>query len=101
MSAPGHRKLRNQLSYVRGQAEGVLGMVDTGASPAEIVVQIRAMRAGLERALSLAIESSARERLARELETRARACPGLCDYCEDLLAIVDQLDLRDIIREVA
>lgn len=95
------RKLRNQVNYLRGQAEGVGRMIDEGQAEADIVVQLRAMRAGIDRALRLALEGSARERLALEIRARVLACPGLCDYCDDLTAIIDELDLSRILGKVA
>lgn len=95
------RKLRNQMNYLGGQAQGIVRMVDAGATDADVVVQLRAMRAGIDRALRLAMEASARERLARELEARVLACPGLCDYCDDLNAIVAELDLADVVQTAA
>ena len=95
------RKLRNQVNYVRGQAEGIGRMLDTGSPSSEVVVQLRAMRAGIDRALRLALETSAREQLSRELRARVLACPGLCDYCDELTAIVDELDLSEVIGKLA
>lgn len=95
------RKLRNQVSYLRGQAEGINRMIDEGKADADVVVQLRAMRAGIDRALRLALEASAREQLARELRARVLACPGLCDYCDDVDTIIAQLDLREILAKVA
>lgn len=95
------RKLRNQVNYIRGQANGVARMVEADAAAADLVVQLRAMRAGIDRALRLALETSAREQLARELEARVLACPGLCDYCDDLMKIIAELDLKEIIGKVA
>lgn len=95
------RKLQNQVSYLRGQAEGINRMIDEGKADADVVVQLRAMRAGIDRALRLALEASAREQLARELRARVLACPGLCDYCDDVDTIIAQLDLREILAKVA
>lgn len=95
------RKLRNQVMYVRGQAEGIGRMLDAEASSADVVVQLRAMRAGIDRAMRLALEESARQQLARELEARVLACPGLCDYCDDLNAIINELDLAEVIGKVS
>lgn len=95
------RKLQNQVSYLRGQAEGISRMLVAGSSDADVVVQLRAIRAGTDRALRLALEASAREQLARELEAKVLACPGLCDYCDDLNAIVAELDLREVLAKVA
>ncbi len=101
MAQPPRRKLRNQVNYLRGQAEGVGRMLENGSASADVVVQLRAMRAGVERALRLALESSAREQLARELRARMLACPGLCDYCDELDAIIAELDLTEVIGKVA
>lgn len=101
MAQPPRRKLRNQVNYLRGQAEGIGRMID-GASPsADVVIQLRAMRAGIDRALRLALEGSAREQLAAELRARILDCPGLCDYCDDLDAIIEELDLSEVIGKVA
>lgn len=101
MAQQPNRKLRNQVNYVRGQAEGIGRMLEAGSSSADVVIQLRAMRAGVDRALRLALENSAREQLARELRSRVLACPGLCDYCDDLDAIIDDLDLSEVIGKVA
>lgn len=101
MTQQARRKLRNQVSYVRGQADGIGRMLDGETSSADVVIQLRAMRAGIDRALRLALVGSAREQLARELQARALACPGLCDYCDDLTAIIDDLDLDEIMGKVA
>lgn len=76
-------------------------MLDAGSPDADVVVQLRAMRAGVDRALRLALEASARERLVRELEAKVLACPGLCDYCEDINTIIADLDLGEVVRAVA
>lgn len=101
MPQPPRRKLRNQVNYVRGQADGISRMVDAGTPSADVVIQLRAMRAGIDRALRLALEGSAREQLAAELRARVLACPGLCDYCDDLDAIIAELDLSEVIGKVA
>jgi len=101
MAAQGRRKLRNQVNYLRGQAEGVGRMLDAASPTADVVIQLRAMRAGIDRALRLALQESAREQLAAELTARVQACPGLCDYCDDLNAIIDELDLSEVIGKVA
>lgn len=95
------RKLRNQVNYLRGQAEGLGRMLDTGSSSVDVVIQLRAMRGGTDRALRLALEESAREQLTRELTARVQACPGLCDYCDELTAIIDEIDLSEVIGKVA
>ena len=100
MTRPASRQLQNQVKYVRGQADGIGRMLDAGTSSAEVVIQLRAMRAGIDRALRLALVGSAREQLARELQARILACPGLCDYCDDLAAIIDDLDLNEIVGKV-
>ena len=101
MAQEPRRKLRNQVNYVRGQAEGVGHMLNAGAPSADVVIQLRAMRAGIDRALRLALEGSAREQLAAELHARMLACPGLCDHCDDLDAIIAELDLSEVIGKVA
>ena len=101
MSHPTSRKLRNQVNYVRGQADGIGRMLDAETSSADVVIQLRAMRAGIDRALRLALMGSAREQLAAELRARILACPGLCDYCDDLDAIIAELDLSEVIGKVA
>lgn len=101
MAQQARRKLRNQVSYVRGQAEGVGRMLEIDSPSADVVIQLRAMRAGIDRALRLALEGSAREQLAAELRARILACPGLCDYCNDLDAIIAELDLSEVIGKVA
>ena len=101
MAQPPRRTLRNQVNSLRGQAEGVGRMIDGGSASADIVIQLRAMRAGIDRALRLALEGSAREQLAHELRARMLACPGLCDYCDDLDAIIAELDLTEVIGKVA
>lgn len=101
MAQQPRRKLRNQVNYLRGQADGIGRMLDSGSPSADVVIQLRAMRAGVDRALRLALEGSAREQLARELTARVQACPGLCDYCDELTAIIDELDLSDVIGKVA
>ena len=101
MASDSRRKLRNQMNYVGGQAQGIVKMLDAGAADAEVVIQLRAMRAGIDRALRLAVEAGARERLVRELEAKVLACPGLCDYCDDLNAIIAELDLGDLVQAVA
>lgn len=100
MTQHARRKLRNQVNYVRGQADGIGRMLDAETSSADVVTQLRAMRAGIDRALRLALLGSAREQLARELQARVLACPGLCDYCDDLTAIIDDLDLDEIVGKV-
>ena len=101
MAQPQRRKLHNQVNYLRGQAEGIGRMLDAGSTSADVVIQLRAMRAGVDRALRLALEGSARAQLARELRARMLACPGLCDYCDDLDAIIAELDLTEVIGKVA
>jgi DNA-binding FrmR family transcriptional regulator len=101
MAQPPRRKLRNQMNYIRGQANGVARMVEADAAAADVVIQLRAMRAGIDRALRLALEGSAREQLAAELRARVLVCPGLCDYCDDLDAIIAELDLSEVIGKVA
>lgn len=101
MAQQRQRKLLNQVNYVRGQAEGIGRMIEAGSPGADVVIQLRAMRAGVDRALRLALERTAREQLARELRARALACPGLCDYCDDLDAIIEELDLSEVIGKVA
>ena len=101
MTQQARRKLRNQVNYVGGQADGIGRMLDAEASSADVVIQLRAMRAGIDRALRLALMGSAREQLARELRARVLACPGLCDYCDDLTAIIDDLDLDEVVGKVA
>ena len=101
MASQPSRKLRNQVNYLRGQADGVGRMLEGGSPNADVVIQLRAMRAGIDRALRLALEGSAREQLAAELRARILACPGLCDYCDDLDAIIAELDLSEVIAKVA
>lgn len=100
MAVETRRKLKNQVSYLRGQAEGIGRMLEAEPPSADIVIQLRAMRAGIDRALRLALEGSAREQLAAELTARMLACPGLCDYCDDITAIIDELDLSEVMGKV-
>ena len=94
-------QLRKQLRYVRGQLDGVLRMVDGERPQADVTIQLKAISAGVARALALVAEDAARADLRADLERQLNECPGACDYCDEILAIFDALDLKPLLRSAA
>lgn len=95
------RKLQNQLRYLEGQIGGITRMLDEGRPPSDVLIQLRALAAGARRAVDLGAEGVAREALRADLERQLAACPGVCDYCDQVLALFDELDLKPLLRAIA
>lgn len=91
-------KLLKRLRYIEGQARGVQKMVREQRDDSDILIQLMAIRSAAQKACELIFRDRVRQTVRAQLREKLLACPGACDYCDDILALVDEMDLTEAMK---
>jgi CsoR family transcriptional regulator, copper-sensing transcriptional repressor len=99
--------IKTRLQSIKGQVEGLVKMLDNGKDPEKILMQFKAVQAGLDKAHFLLLDESYRKALAIKISETVEACPGNCGN-EDRIEFIRQqfpnlkLDhLTQMMREIS
>lgn len=92
-----------RLHYVRGQLEGIEGMVKEDKAPDKILTQFKAAEEGLSKAHFLFLDEALRKGLALKLVEVMNACPGNCMEADKIAFLKKQfpeIELDEITRKM-
>lgn len=81
------KELKDRLSSIKGQVEGVIKMLDESNEPAQILNQFKAVNRGFEKAQHLLLDEVFRKTLAIKIAEALETCPGDCGQ-EDKIDII-------------
>jgi len=68
----------NRLSSIKGRFDGIGKMLKDGQGPDQILIQLKAVQKGLDRANYLLLDEVYRKALAIKIVKTVEACPGDC-----------------------
>lgn len=100
------KDLKDRLSGIKGQIEGVLKMLDESDDPAQILNQFKAANKGFEKAQHLLLDEVFRKTLAMKIAEALETCPGNCGQEERIAIIRNQFpdlglyELTDKMKEI-
>lgn len=100
------KDIKNRLSSLKGQVEGVIKMLDNSDDPAQILNQFKAISKGFENAQHLLLDEVYRKTLAMKISEAIEACPGNCGQEERIEIIKNQFpdlglyELTDKMKEI-
>lgn len=100
------KDLKDRLSSIKGQVEGVIKMLDESDDPAQILNQFKAVNKGFEKAQFLLLDEVFRKTLAMKIAEALESCPGNCGQEEKIAIIRKQFpdlglyELTDKMKEV-
>lgn len=100
MASVKDRRLAKRARSIAGQARAVAEMAERGDSDDTLLTQLLAMRAAANSALSHFARARLTAELKRQLRQKLRKCPGACDYCDEILALLDDLDLDRALKRL-
>ncbi|HXI00659.1 MAG TPA: metal-sensing transcriptional repressor [Sphingobacteriaceae bacterium] len=100
------KDLKDRLSNIKGQLEGVIKMLDESDDPAQILNQFKAVNKGFEKAQHLLLDEVFRKSLALKIAEALETCPGNCGQEEKIAIIRNQFpdlglyELTDKMKEI-
>lgn len=100
------KDLKDRLSSIKGQVEGVIKMLDESNDPAQILNQFKAVNTGFEKAQHLLLDEVFRKALAIKIAEALESCPGNCGQEEKIAIIRTQFpdlnlyELTDKMKEI-
>lgn len=97
---PMRRDLAKRARFISGQAKAVAAMAEQGRAEADLVAQLLAIREAAQSATQLVARSRLTAELKRQLRRKLKDCPGACDYCDEIIALLDEIDLDRTIKEI-
>ena len=98
--------LQKRLKNIKGQLEGIIGMVEAGRDPDDISNQFKAADQALQKAHYLLLDEVFRKSLALKLVQVMNACPGNCpdaqkiELLQQQFPILQQGELGTKIKEI-
>jgi DNA-binding FrmR family transcriptional regulator len=101
------KDIKTRLSTIKGQAEGIIKMIDQGKDPESILVQFKSLDSGLQKARHLLLDEVFRKSLAIKIVETVDACPGDCGKEEKIERILKEFpdfsldDLSGKLKEIA
>lgn len=84
------KDLKDRLSSIKGQVEGVMKMLDESNDPAQILNQFKAIHSGFDKAQHLLLDEVFRKALAMNIARALETCPGNCGQEEKIEVIRNQ-----------
>jgi len=96
MDEKDQRTLSQRLSRIEGQARGVKKMVEDGQDAAAILIQLMALQKATRAAATSLVTAQATARIKQSIRAALTTCPGVCDHCDELLAVDQALDDLDL-----
>jgi CsoR family transcriptional regulator, copper-sensing transcriptional repressor len=100
------KDIKNRLSTIKGQVEGISKMIDRGDDPESILVQFKSLDKGLQKARHLLLDEVFRKSLAIKIVETVDACPGNCGKEEKIERILKEFpdfsldDLSEKMKEI-
>lgn len=100
------KNLKDRLSSIKGQVEGVIKMLDESNDPAQILNQFKAVNKGFDKAQQLLLDEVFRKTLAIKIVEALESCPGNCGQEEKIATIRKQFpdlnlyELTDKMKEI-
>jgi CsoR family transcriptional regulator, copper-sensing transcriptional repressor len=98
--------LKKRLSFIKGQIEGILKMIDEDKDPDQILNQFKAADKGLQKAHFLLLDEVFRKSLALKLVEVMNACPGNCqdaqkiEFLQRQFPVLETDELTSKIKEI-
>ena len=93
-------ELVKRARFMAGQATAVAKMVESGRDDDDVLTQLLALRAAAGSALQLLARTRLAADLKRQLRRKLKDCPGACDYCDEVLALLDEIDLESTLKRL-
>lgn len=81
------KDLKDRLSSIKGQVEGIIKMLDESNDPSQILNQFKAVHNGFDKAQHLLLDEVFRKTLAIKIAEALKSCPGDCGQ-EDKIDII-------------
>lgn len=85
--------LVKRLSFIKGQIEGIVRMLDEGKDPDKILIQFKAADQALQKSHYLLLDEVFRKSLASKLVEVMNACPGNCPDAEKIELLKEQFPI--------
>lgn len=93
------RDIKSRLKSLSGHIDGIAKMLDEGRSPKDILLQIKSVESGLQKAHHLLLDEVYRKTLAIQIVNARNSCPGNCGNEERIEALRKQfpgLELEEL-----
>ena len=100
------KDIKDRLSSIKGQVEGIIKMLDESDDPSQILNQFKAVNKGFEKVQNLLLDEVFRKTLAMKISEAIEACPGNCGQEERIEIIKNQFpdlglyELTDKMKEI-
>ncbi|MFB6306447.1 MAG: metal-sensing transcriptional repressor [Flavobacteriales bacterium] len=97
------RDIKDRISNIKGQLEGISSMLDQGDNPEKILNQFKAAQNGLDKANYKLLDEVYRKALAIKIVEANNACPGNCGNEEKIQYIKKEfpnIDLNDLTNKM-
>lgn len=100
------KDLKNRLKSIKGQVEGIIGMLDNSDNPTQILNQFKAVNKGFEKTQHILLDEVFRKTLAIKIAEALETCPGNCGQEEKIATIRTQFpdlnlyELTDKMKEI-
>ena len=94
------RDLAKRARFIAGQANAIAVMSQAGRSEEDLLMQLLAIRAAAQSATQVVARSRLSAELKRQLRRKLKDCPGVCDYCDEVIALLDEIDLDRTIKAI-
>lgn len=97
------RDIKNRLKSLSGQVDGIVRMLDEDKSPKDILLQMKSVESGLQKAHHLLLDEVYRKTLAIQIVNARNTCPGDCGNEEKIEALRQQfpgLELEELTQKM-
>ena len=93
------RDIKSRLRSLSGHIDGIIKMLDEERSPKDILLQIKSVESGVQKAHHLLLDEVYRKTLAIQIVNALNSCPGDCGNEERIEALRKQfpgLELEEL-----
>ena len=93
-------ELVKRARFMAGQATAIAEMIESRRDDDDVLTQLLALRAAAGSAVQLLARTRFAADLKRQLRHKLKDCPGACDYCDEVLALLDEIDLDSTLKRL-
>lgn len=97
------RDIKSRLKSLSGHIDGIIKMLDEERSPKDILLQLKSVESGLQKAHHLLLDEVYRKTLAIQIVNVRNSCPGDCGNEERIEALRKQfpgLELEELTNKM-
>ncbi|WP_230391911.1 metal-sensitive transcriptional regulator [Pontibacter sp. FD36] len=97
------RDIKNRLKGLSGHIDGIVRMMDEDRSPKDILLQMKSVESGLQKAHHLLLDEVYRKTLAIQIVNARNSCPGDCGNEEKIEALRKEfpgLELEELVSKI-